>query len=456
MWLGTAWGQAVKTSYFMDKSIERTALNPAFTPERSYFSIPVLGSVNAGFGTNGLTVGNFLFPGKNGKLVTGFDGSIAADKFPGRLPKHNILDVEAGFDIVRGGWYHNRSFWSYNIGLRNVTSVNIPRSLFEFVKNGSSEKGYNMSGMTIDELLYLEIGVGYARPVNDRLTVGGRLKVLPGLANVRAKFNRLNATLAGDVWSVTSEAELRTSINGVTMKEKEDEQGRYVDLGKFDSKLNPGISGMGAGVDLGASYRLLDNLVLSASVLDLGFINWNRESTETAHATGEVIFNGFDMPVGDGDDQTSVGDQIKDLGEDAKSLVRFRKGTPAARTTALATSLLLGGEYTLLDGKIGFGMLYSTRFYAAGALSELTASTNFQPASWFGASISYSMLRGYNTCGLALNFSPGGFNFFVGTDYIPFRLTPQGIPVNAKGLNLNLGMSVQFGKGPKGPKPIAQ
>ena len=50
---------------------------------------------------------------------------------------------------------------------------------------------------------------------------------------------------------------------------------KYIDDIDFDAgKI--GIAGYGFGIDLGASYKILDNLTVSASILDLGFISWQK------------------------------------------------------------------------------------------------------------------------------------------------------------------------------------
>mgnify|MGYP006998727385 CR=1 FL=1 len=42
---------------------------------------------------------------------------------------------------------------------------------------------------------------------------------------------------------------------------------------------------------LGVSYKLLDKLTLSASVLDLGFIKWSKSNTSIARANAEQTYD---------------------------------------------------------------------------------------------------------------------------------------------------------------------
>ncbi|MCD8071860.1 MAG: DUF5723 family protein, partial [Alistipes sp.] len=315
--------------------------------------------------------------------------------------------------------------------------------LLEFLKegNGSDGKTYNISGLRAKADAYAEISVGYSRRIDRRWSVGGRLKLLPGAGNADMRFDRLYATLNEDTWHINSKGDLYTSIKGLEYKQKDDEDGRpYVngfDFGSF------GLGGFGAAVDVGAQFEVDDNFRLSASVLDLGFISWSRNATRYARAEGEFDYDGFQLPVGD-KDMPTVSDQFDAMKEDLENLFRFREeGDGKARTSMLVATVILGAEYGVMENKITFGLLSTTRFYRPKAYTELTASVNFKPVWWFGAALSYSAVHSnFQTYGLALNFTPNGFNFFLGSDYMITRVNSQYIPVNARGENIYLGMSV--------------
>ncbi len=106
--------QQLRTAYFMENSPARTALNPAFRPERGYVSIPVLGAVNASYTTNGIAVDNILFP-KNGKTVTFMDNSVNTESFLNNLKDNNQINAEFGTQILSGGWYAGKGFWTVDV-----------------------------------------------------------------------------------------------------------------------------------------------------------------------------------------------------------------------------------------------------------------------------------------------------------------------------------------------------
>ena len=72
---------------------------------------------------------------------------------------------------------------------------------------------------------------------------------------LKTKFDNYHANL-------NVGAELKSSFKGLELQEEEGKD--YVTDFEFDSgKL--GIAGYGFGIDLGASYKILDNLTVSAS-----------------------------------------------------------------------------------------------------------------------------------------------------------------------------------------------
>lgn len=437
--------QQLRTSYFMDKSTVRTALNPAFRPERGYVSIPFLGGINASFGSNGISLGDVLYP-RNGRLVTFMDQSVPADAFLKNLKTNNQFNTDFSMNIMSAGWYRGNGFWTIDLNVKGVSNASIPKTLFEFMKKGSGAEGtvYDISDINMYADSYVEAAVGYSRPVNDKLTVGGKLKFLAGAANMDVHFENMHVEMNQNIWKITSTGYMNASLKGLTPDFDVDNKDKeYINGFDYDS---PGVAGFGSAIDLGASYKLLDNLTLSASVLDLGFISWGASSTTVGHTDldGEgFTFSGFKLPIGNDNSDNSMSDQFDDMTDDITNLFHFRQQESKGRTTMLRSTLNIGAEYSLFDNCLGFGLLSSTRFYTPKAFTELTVSANYRPVNWFAASLSYSMIHSdFKTFGFALNFSPSWINFFLGTDYMLTKVTPQMVPVNSHTANVFFGLSI--------------
>ena len=457
--------QFLRTSYFMEGTHYRQQLNPALTPTKGYFNLPVIGAVNATVGSTSLGYQDII------DIIDDGDDFYTKPDFMNRLKDNNKLNVNFSTEILSAGWYKGKNFWSFNIGLRTDIGANLTKNMFTFlnemetVEENWRNSNYDISGQQLNINAYTEIGLGLSRQINSRLTVGARVKALLGIGNMELKLNRvaMSANLPSDQqinqWSsesywnsmtpsqaaqaaqelkdkfnnyhanLTVGAELKSSFKGLELQEEEGKD--YVTDFDFDSgKL--GIAGYGFGIDLGASYKILDNLTVSASVLDLGFISWSKSSTKIASANPDPIdIKGSTYAnMVDPNNPNTVMNAVNQLQNNAQGYMdRVTNGdvldydmlqlevsdAKESRKSRLASILVLGAEYGFFNNKLAVGVLSTTRFVQPDALTELTFSANYRPKSWFNVALSYSAIQSAGkSFGLGLKLGP----LFVGTDYM--------------------------------------
>jgi hypothetical protein len=415
--------QAPRTAYFMDRAIVRTSLNPAFQTDKGYFALPVVGSTSLSFNTNGAAASDFLYP-NNGKMYGFMSDAVDANEFLSKLKGEISLNVNLQTDIIATGWHTKKAFWTVGVAVKASVDINAPKDLFEYMKRGKEKSSYDISNLKAEARTYLELSLGYSRALNERLTVGARVKALPALGGLKLNVNELKANWEAqdpNQWGINSNAELYAAGFDLENEDGED----YIGKAKLPKKL----AGFGGAIDLGVSYKLLNNLTLSGSIIDLGLISWSKSAY--AKAETNFSFKGFE----DDADETSAGDDLKDLGH-------FSSQGDKKFSSFLPTSVLVGAEYSLFNNRLGLGLLASARFNPYDVQTELVASANFRPARWFAATLSYSALHSdFKTCGFALNFSPTGINFFVGSDYIVTKISEdKAPPIQAS--NAYVGLSI--------------
>lgn len=434
--------QFLRTSYFMEGSNQRMQLNPALMPGRGYLNIPVIGSLNATVNSSSLGYRDIM------DIIENSDDSdyFMSNDFMNRLDATNNLNVNLSTDILSAGWYKGKNFWSVNVGLRNDIGAAIPKTMFQFMNNMSSrEFGDNISdylginetinGQKLEINSYAEVGLGFARNITDRLAVGGKVKMLLGIGNLKLNINQIHVeTPSVGSSGVTSKASIQvdaTLENSSKLLElPENENGDYIDEIDFGSF---GFAGYGGAIDLGVSYKLLDKLTLSASVLDLGFIKWSKSNTSIARANAEQTYDLLD-PASQQEFMNIV-NSGEILNYDMLKL-KTEEASEKSRTRGLTSTMVLGAEYALLNDWLVVGALYTGRFAKPKTLNELTFSACIRPTNAFNVAASYSVLQGAGkTFGLALKLGP----FFAGTDYMFFGK-------NTKNVNAYLGVSIPLGK----------
>lgn len=449
--------QALHSGYFLEGYTYRHLMNPAFAPERNYIAIPTLGNINIGTQGN-VGLNTFLYPYNNGQLTTFLNSSVSADEFLGGLKDNNRINANINMTLLSAGFRAWGGFNTIDVNMRSNTSMNLPRGLFEFMKLGmnSSNPTYVMDDMSISSTNYAQIALGHSHQINEKLRIGGKLKFLLGLGNISMKMTDMRVQMSEDQWLIQANGEMNTSVKGLTIPTKE-ESGKTIDkpseadLVDWDNidLDSPGLTGFGMAIDLGATYKLRDDLTLSAAILDFGYMSWSNTIKATT-SNKPWTFKGFEtvgMGSNDAEGNKPLEDQLEDLGKDLEDYASFhRTETGASSSKMLGATLNIGADYTFpLYDKLHFGFLSSTRINGKYSWSEGRLSANVTPVKWFDAGVNYGISTFGSSFGWILNFHPCGFNFFVGMDHLMGKVTPQYIPVGKLNTNISLGFNITFG-----------
>jgi hypothetical protein len=331
------------------------------------------------------------------------------------------MNLAFNTDVLSVGWWKGQNFWSVNAGVRMDVGANIPKSMFTFLRQESdadwSNYLMNIENESLSLNVYTELGLGYARDINERLTIGGKVKLLLGMGNLNLNIDRIAIETTGlpnglhdlESWQTASagvrvNAMLESSLGGMKFSKNTDDYINDFELDGF------GIAGYGGAIDLGVAYRALDNLAFSAAVNDLGFISWSKSNThvfsaETNREYGTENYQDFVNIVEDG---RLLNYEL--FGFKREEQVKSRK-------TTLYSSVTAGAEYALMNDKVALGALFTTRMLKPKTQSEITIGATLRPKSWFNLAVNYSIIQSAGkSFGLAVKLGP----LFVGTDYMYF------------------------------------
>ena len=316
--------------------------------------------------------------------------------------------------------------------MRVNEDANLPYSLFEFIKLGKEGQIRNF-GTSTDS--YLEAAFSYSFPLmDDRLYIGIRGKFLAGLARAQVTYDRFDISLREDRWAVLTQGTLDLTAAGA--KVETDPDSETFEIGDLDFKPTK-PAGYGFALDLGATYDILPNLQASLAVTDLGFISWSKKNSVIGVSTQETEFTGATVPE-------NASEPVPDFDLE---MLKFNQVDGRSTTKMLHASVNAGLEYEVWRHKIGIGLLYTARVWKYKTMHNITGSVNFHPVRWFTLTGSYSVIdnRG-GAVGLALNLCPSWINFFIATDMLVSKHTPQWIPVKQSTMNVTLGLGVPIGK----------
>lgn len=438
-----AGAQNTRSGYFVDDYTYGFQLNPAFGNSRGFVSMPALGNMNIGINGN-LHLDNILY-NINGRTTTFMNPGVDAAKFLNGLSDVNKLRFNTKIDILSVGFKAFGGYNTVNINARADIGMNLPKSIFSLLKEGVANETYRIDDLAARGQAYAEIALGHSRDINKEWRVGGTLKILVGGGNVDARLHNADLTLGTDAWTITSDAEIHSSVKGLSYETSINDrtQHKYVSGVKIDG---PGPEGYGGAVDLGAVYKpaALKDWTFSVAVLDLGFISWKTNLLATTNGpkhftTDQFTFNVDDKAPNSFDKEWDrVSDKLSALYE------LDDMGDQGARTTPLAATLNIGAEYTFpLYRRLSFGLLNTTRINGPYTWTDFRLSANVAPVKCFDASVNLAAGTFGVGFGWLMNVHVPGFNLFLGMDHTLGRVAKQFVPLSSNA-SVNFGLNFPF------------
>jgi hypothetical protein len=454
--------QQVNTNYFMDANPIRHTLNPAFQPDADlYIGLPVIGFTQLGIGNNSITLKDLIYK-SNGQTITFLNSAQTTNNFYNSLLPNTVLRTDIQTNILSFGFRKLSNYWIFTLTEKLDGAVGLPKDLFKLAFYGTQDplniNYFDLKTLQTDVSLYTEAALGYSKKIDNGFYVGGKIKLLLGTANISNTNQNLNLEAGLQNWKLIGSG---TAFYSGPAKVSIANQ-----LQSFSITPPSGIadwllpSGIGAGFDLGVSYKFENQINVSAAIIDLGFINWFKNSNKINYSV-DYNFNGFRQF--NGGTITSVADVFNKLNTgntlNDSILTPLKKSTNLTQSTnsyfnPTTTKFNLGLEYNMLN-YLSFGVLSHTQLFKNTITEEITASVNAKPTKWLNGSISYSILNGnFSSIGAGMVLKVGIINLFIAADYIPFQkitfpvtssfTNSISVPYNTKFYNISTGINLVF------------
>lgn len=156
--------------------------NPALMPEcKVHIGFPTFSSLYFGLGNGGFNINDVFYNRLDDSV------GINLDKVVDKLGKRNYLSVKAQFELLSFGFKVKKNYFSFSANEKISFRFGYPRDFISLLWRGNSQFIDNKAefkGLGLDVIHYREFALGFARTMSDKLTVGGRAKLLFGMANV--------------------------------------------------------------------------------------------------------------------------------------------------------------------------------------------------------------------------------------------------------------------------------
>lgn len=442
--VGISYAQSELMLYQSGKSVPQAgALNPSFIPEGKVF-VGLPGFSAYGFFDNDKLSFDDVIKSYNDDSVE-FNEAALDDKL------HHIhrQKINEEIQLFFLGLKIRKSYFTLGINQVSETRGNYSGDAAGWAIFGPDDDRYantdiDLSDLALSGVAYNEIALGFATPVNERLTIGGRVRYLVGIASAEAE------TVSGKVHITTDSVFVHnssTALNtaGIDFFDQDDlETKDYIDYAIHNKNS-------GFAIDLGATYKLNDRVTLSAALNDLGFINWKDYTRRYEINEVTYTFGEFDVEEY-AEDNASSGGVVDSL----ESLYTPREITGRDFRTSLIAKGYIGAQYQLSKKQQVSATAYAD-FFEGRANPAIGVAYNIQLGKVFnlGAGIAYSNGR-IDNIGLSTVIKLGPVQIFGVTDRLNGVVDPsRAVWANGRGgLNLVFGPAKPKKKKQNEPKEV--
>jgi hypothetical protein len=393
------------TLYHMKMVPYRIYQNPAMVPQtRIFVGLPLNSStyINS---SNSFSYNNIITREADDSL------KIDIDKLMIKLDDRNNMIMNFDIDLLSFGMRVAESYYiNFSARERALVRFSYPKDLINFVWKGNAAIGLDKEldfSPRFDAMIYDEFAIGVAKEVDEKLTLGLRVKLLNGHANIYTERAKVSFYTDPNDFSYLLKSDILIRTAGIDRPD--DQKTREIFRG----------GNLGFGIDLGATYKLNDKFSFSASLLDLGTINWKKKLlTLKSNRPGEAV-NFAGVGVGDFFNQnSSLEDAFKVVIDSLKDQFKIDSLYNQSYKTVLPIRFYAGADFNIND-KNSIGMTFHGQFYDKKLLPSFSLSYYNQISRKLGMSASYNITNNsYNNVGFGISLNMGVVQLYATTDNV--------------------------------------
>jgi hypothetical protein len=418
------------TLYQMHDITQSNSLNPSVAIDCKWnIGFPVLGNISVATG----------LPISYSDLSAG-EEYLDADKVLSALKNTNLISSNIGLNIFTIGYRTGDLYFQFTMDEKTTAKFSFSKDLIELMLRGNAQ----FIGKKIDANFalslahYREYGFNAAYNFGDDLWLGARAKLLFGRIGAHSTNNILSLYTGSKeeayALELNSDLLVNASFPG-TIKTDADGtvDGLNSDFDVTNFIFNP--VNTGGAIDIGMNKTFENGLKVSASILNIGMINWSK-NTHQFYQKSKTAYSGKT------DDITNW----KDITETLKSSVDFKYAAGETFSQWLTPEIMAGVSYPVIEymraGATGYAGISSAGMPWALTLTAFTDNTSHI----FGA-LSYTVTQSsFVNVGAGLGVRLGAFNLHVMTDNVLSYLNF----VSQRYATFQFGINFKFGCGDEG------
>ena len=419
--------------YHMPSIPQITQVDPASFPDSKFdIGLPIISSVYGSVFNTGFSIGDIFYQNADGIMMPDVDNAIA------KMSSENFFILNGSTDLIFVGFKKGNNFFSLNVTEKLDFTFNYPKDLIVLALEGNGNKllgkRASLDGLGFDFTHWREYAIHWVHDVHHKFSYGARLKYLYGMENFTTDVSYMGIRTDENTHALKFDMAFNFRTSGLPQVLLDD--GNIPVIGGLntndssvmqESGFSPGYinnylfnrKNRGVGIDFGFNYHLNDKFLLEASVLDLGFINWNSYTANSKLEAWDYEYDGIDNPISIFGEGSSV-DFLKGVLEDSieEDLLNNYSYSTQSYRTALRTKAYASMEYTVDHNNFVSLSLYSS--FSRGIWRRgLGLAYNYHLGNFLSATASYSLYnRSYANVGFGVSVNLGPVEIYCLTDNI--------------------------------------
>lgn len=365
------------------------------------------------------------------------------------------------FDPILIGFAIKKNYFSLGFQVNFDLIGSPPKDLLGLTQGStffqnSLNRQIDLGNIDLNTTAYTAIHVGYTREINKKLSVGIRVKYLRGIYNINVDKSTLKFSTNEDSLYIKAGFKANTSgiddirqsdYNFASLVYKTLNDGQNIptgqnfspdgnDLLNFFQKRGV-ISGTGMGLDIGVNYKFNQHWSVSGSLIDLGYINWNKNNRTYEMPETEFNYKGQFIK-----DINENNDQFKTLQDSLVTKVFVPKESTNAYTTYTNAKLYLGGQYAF-----NYNNTFDLVMFNNFAINEFNPALSlaFTKKLWWLLDLRVSGTyynKTFNNAGVGFSLNLGPLQTYLFSDNL-LALTQYD---EARFINVRTGINWNFGR----------
>ena len=286
-------------SFSFGETPQNLMLNPgAETNFKSHYGIPVFSNFQLTIGNTGFQMGD-LFSNDSRSFNEKFE------KVLDQLSPDDYINLNTKVDVLSFGYrYDNKTYISVGFYEELDLMVYFPKDAIEGLYYGNDpffNRSFSISQAIMKADILGVLHAGMSRKVDEKLTIGGRVKIYSSSLNVETNNN------SGSITTTTN----NINISRLTLQNLDAEIRTSGIIDSNDVFSNTLLGGnLGLGFDVGLTYHFSPQLEFTGSILDLGFIKHSK-NTRNFTAKGNYILDGINFEY-NSDDPLDYWEQLEE------------------------------------------------------------------------------------------------------------------------------------------------